>query len=64
MGRQIGGGEDILERHWHAAQRQCREACRVGGAARRVEIERDEGADVFLARGDRLGAKLDRVARL
>ena len=36
---------------------------RFGRAARRIEIERDEGADVLLARGDRLGAKLDDGAR-
>ena len=33
-----------------------------GGAARGVEIERDESADLRLARGDRLGAKLDHRA--
>ena len=44
-----------------AAQRLVLERRRLRRLARAVEIERDEGADLGLARGDRLGAELDRL---
>ena len=60
--RQIGGGENVLKCHRQAAQRQGRQSGGVGRTARGVEIERDEGADLLLARGDGIGAELDSIA--
>ena len=39
------------------------DARRVGGAARAFDVERGEGADLVLARGDRLRAHVDDGAR-
>ena len=64
MRRQIGGVEYVLERDRQAGERQRRQARVCGGAARRVEIERDKGADLALARGNGLGAQLDDGAGL
>jgi hypothetical protein len=57
--RKVGGIENVLERDRQAAQRQGRKLRRVGGAARRVEIECNESGNILFARGDGLGAKLD-----
>ena len=40
-----------------------RELLLFDAPARRVEVERGEGADLALVRGDRLGAELDHGAR-
>ena len=60
LGREIGGIENILEPDRQAAQRRCGELRVFRRAARRNEIEHDEGADLLLARGDRLGAQIER----
>ena len=61
FGRHVGGVENVLERDRQAAQRLVLEAGRLRRLARAVEVERDEGADSALARGDRLGAQVDRL---
>ena len=62
FGRHVGGVEDVLERDRQAAQRLVLErGVALLGLARAVEIERDEGVDLRLARGDRLRALFDQL---
>ena len=58
-GRKVGGVENVLDADRQAAQRQSQELRRIGGAARRLDVERRESADLRLARRNGFGAEID-----
>ena len=59
MGREIGGIENVLEPDRQPAQRRRGQFWIFRRLPRRDEVEHDEGADLLVARGDRLGAHVD-----
>ncbi len=61
MGRHVGGVVDVLQRDWHAAQRQRAQLVGVlpRVRARALDVEMRECADIVLARRNRGGAEID-----
>ncbi len=59
MGREIGGIENVLEPDRQPAQRRRGQFRIVRRAPGAIEVEHHEGADVFFARRNRLGAHVD-----
>ena len=62
-GGKIRGVEDVLDADGKPAQWRARELRPFGIATCSLDVERGERADLGLARGDRLGAKLGYGAR-
>src|SRR5262249_56461649 len=69
FGRHVGGLDDVLDADGHAIDLRARparppaRARLVGGRARTLEVEIDEGADLGLEQGDIGKAALEEVAR-
>ena len=63
LGREIGGIENVLEPDRQTAQRRQRQFCIVRGLPRCHQVEHNEGADLLVARRDRLGTDIDDGAR-
>ena len=63
LGREIGGIENVLEPYRQPTQRRRRQFCIFRRLTRRDQVEDDKGADLLVARRNRLGAHVDDRAR-